>query len=69
VKVSLSVTFHEAENDAVVRVYAHLRGLDVEYSSGDVDGRKWLQISAEVDEATLCAVIAEITKLPNTLPP
>ena len=62
VKISVTVTFERTENDQLARAYAYLMEKDIVCSSGDVDGRVWMQIFGEINEAALLAIMVEISK-------
>ena len=57
-KVSITLTFEGKEqNDAAAKLLAYLKGIKIEHSSGDNDGRRWVSVIGKTNADKLIPLI------------
>ncbi len=57
-KIVLTATLDTEEHAVMSEMLAMLRHLGLEHKEGDVDGRRWLQVSGFTDEKRLSEIVS-----------
>jgi hypothetical protein len=63
-KVTLTAVFENDEKDDEAVVWSYLRSVNMDRSSGDADGRRWIQLNGDVTPEKLIEFI-ELLKNSN----
>lgn len=57
----ITIRLDPKDNAEAARVIAILKDLEITYEDGDVEGRKWIQVSGSVDADDLASFLSPLT--------